>query len=414
LADFPISGSFGTIPRAIRDKYRAYQDAQEARPDIFIRYTYPQLLDESRASVAKLLNAPVETVVFVPNATTGVNTVLRNLQWDADGLDEILSFDTIYGGCGKTIDYVVATRYGRVGSRTIELQYPLEDVEVVRAFTGAVKASREKGKRPKVCIFDVVSSQPGVCFPYEAIIAACRDEGIISLVDGAQGIGMVPIDLGKCDPDYFTSNCHKWLHVPRGCAVFYVPLRNQHLIASSVPTSHGYVAPDMPGIVKRANPLPPSGKGVFINNFQFTGTIDSSSYLCVKDAIEWREKVLGGEKRILEWQTKLAREGGKKVAEILGTKILENSTETLAGCAMINIFLPLDVESSEKTTAMQWMWKTLRDDYKTFMVVFLYKGVFMVRLSAQVYLEMEDFEWAGKTLKELCGRVDKLEYKTNP
>jgi selenocysteine lyase/cysteine desulfurase len=55
------------------------------------------LLDVSRAAVAKLLNAPVETVVYVPNATNGVNTVLRNLVWNPDGKDEILYFNTIYG-----------------------------------------------------------------------------------------------------------------------------------------------------------------------------------------------------------------------------------------------------------------------------------------------------------------------------
>ena len=68
-------GSFGTFPRAIRDKQREFLDLCESAPDRFIRYTYPKLLDESRAAVAKVLNAPVESVVYVPNATSGVNTV---------------------------------------------------------------------------------------------------------------------------------------------------------------------------------------------------------------------------------------------------------------------------------------------------------------------------------------------------
>ncbi len=61
-------------------------------PDPFIRYDYPKLLDESRAAIAKVLNAPLSTVVFVPNATTGVNTIIRNIVWDSDGKDEILYF----------------------------------------------------------------------------------------------------------------------------------------------------------------------------------------------------------------------------------------------------------------------------------------------------------------------------------
>ncbi len=42
--------------------------------------------------MAKVINAPLEAVVFVPNATTGVNTVLRNLEWNLDGKDEIIYF----------------------------------------------------------------------------------------------------------------------------------------------------------------------------------------------------------------------------------------------------------------------------------------------------------------------------------
>lgn len=87
-----IPGSFGTSPRVIREKQREYQDQSEANPDPFIRYTYPKLSDQSREAISKVLNCPASTVVFVPNATTGVNTVLRNVVWNQDGKDEILYF----------------------------------------------------------------------------------------------------------------------------------------------------------------------------------------------------------------------------------------------------------------------------------------------------------------------------------
>ncbi|KAL1836541.1 hypothetical protein VTJ49DRAFT_5038 [Mycothermus thermophilus] len=423
-------GSFGTIPRHIQSLLRSYQDQAEARPDPFIRYTYPSLLDQSRAAIAKLLNVPTDTCTFVSNATTGVNTVLRNLVWNEDGKDEILFFDTIYGGCAKTIAYVCESSRGLVTPRQIPLHYPCPDSEVLSAFHTAVSASLAAGKRTRLALFDVVSSMPGVRVPWESLCAACREHDILSLVDGAQGVGMVPLDLSAGDPDFFVSNCHKWLFVPRGCAVFYVPERNQHLMRSTLPTSHGFV-PDKDGpagALFRPSPLPPNAKPHFVANFEFVGTIDNAPYICVKDSIKWREEVLGGEERIMAALTDLARRGGKRVAEILGTHVLDNEEQTLTRCAMVNIALPLvvgggseDGEDSgtnfpripagDVSAVINWILETLMSEHDTFVALHTYRGRFWVRLSAQVYLELSDFEWAGERLKEVCTRVAAGEYK---
>ncbi|KAI1637809.1 pyridoxal phosphate-dependent transferase [Biscogniauxia mediterranea] len=397
-------GSFGTAPRDIRKCMQHYQDLAEAAPDKAIRYDFPTILDESREAVAKILNAPTDTVVFVSNATTGVNVVLRNMTWNDDGKDVILYFRTIYGACGKTIDYVVDSGLERVSSHEIDIKYPCEDSEVVNAFKAALKTCADEGKRAKICVFDAVSSLPGVRFPFEEMVKACKEADIISLVDGAQGIGMIDLDLSELDPDFFVSNCHKWLHVPRGCAVLYVPFRNQEMITSTLPTSHGYI----PKSKQRNNPLPKSIKPAFVNNFEFTGTIDNSPYLCVKDAIRWRNETLGGEARIMEYVNGLAKDGGKKVASILGTEVLDNKTETMSKCAMTNIALPLSAE--EASAAAEWITKKMLEEYKTFLPLYMNEGRLWTRISAQVYLDIHDFEWAGQTLLELCTRVKKGEH----
>lgn len=454
-------GSFGAIPSYIQGRLQYYQNLYNRRPDEFMQYEYPRLLDENRQAIAELVNAPhADEVVLVANATTAVNVVLRGLAeaWSADGRDEILYFSTVYGSCGETIDYVVDSTYGRVSSRAIDLIYPLPDSEIIARFRAAVQHSREvEGKRPRVAVFDVVSSNPGVRFPFEAITSVCRELGILSLVDGAHGVGMIDLDMTSLDPDFFVSNCHKWLFVPRGSAVFYVPRRNQHLLRSTVPTSHGSV----PRGRARASPLPPSSKTAFVKNFEFVGTLDNSPYLCVRDAIEWRQRVLGGEKRIRAYTWALANSGGRMVAEALGTYVMENEEGhgSLADCAMVNIALPLVVasgsnedESSLRREAdvneavpmnisgingnsegpgremsvkdgetiihytdaekvWEWMNKALLDDYQTSIPTYTHGGRFWARLSAQVYLDINDFEWAGKALKMLCERVAKKEYK---
>ncbi|KAI2641314.1 PLP-dependent transferase [Xylaria nigripes] len=392
--------SFGLSPRDVRNHMRYHQDLYEAMPDDYIRYEYPAYLDECRASAAKFVNAPTDTIVFVPNATTGVNTVLYNLTWNDDGKDEILYFSTIYGACGKSIDSIVDTRPGKVSSRSIDIAYPCEDEDIVNAFHDALNSSARAGKRVKLCLFDTVSSLPGVRFPFEAIVKACRDNGVMSLVDAAQGVGMVDIDLESLDPDFFVSNFHKWLFVPRSCALFYVPVRNQHMIRTTLPTSLGYASKSG----TRFNPLPPSDKPAFVQNFEFVGTMDTSPFVCVKKAIDWRERVLGGEARIREYNQVLAREGGKIIARILGTEVLDNKSRTISSCSMTNVALPIDVTIAS-AVACNWMMRTMSKEYKTFIAMIVHAGRVWARISAQVYLDLEDFEWAGHMLLELCERI---------
>ncbi|KAF4629919.1 hypothetical protein G7Y89_g8223 [Cudoniella acicularis] len=412
-------GSFGTFPRVIKEKQREIQDHTEHAPDQFIRYEYPELLDKSRAAAAKLLNVPTETVVFVANATSGVNTILRNLAWHEDGKDEIIFFSTIYGACGKTIDYVCEANRDLVQAREIKLEYPISDADLVSSFKEAIKASRAARKFPRVAIFDTISSLPGVRMPFEELTRICKEHDILSLIDGAHGIGHISLDLSALKPDFFTSNAHKWLFVPRGCAVLYVPIENQHLIRSTLPTSHGFIPKALASGLP--NPLPPSSKNAFVTQFEFVGTIDNSNYLVVGEAIKWRKEACGGEEAITNYTHNLVFEGGKHIANVLGTKLLDNDEQTLTKCNLVNVLLPLSSSSASipgfhavkagfETTIVHWLQQTLINDYKTFIAIYEFQGNWYARLSGQVYLDMEDFEWAGQKLKEICERIGKGEY----
>lgn len=414
-----LSGSFGTYPRSVRTVLRDLQDESEGQPDRFIRYTYPKKIDESREAVAKYLNAPTETCVFVPNATTGVNVVLRNLVYKPG--DVIVYGSTIYGACHKTIDYLQETT--PVTSQKVDYTYPCSDEALVRKFEETFRSIKAGGQTPRLALFDTIVSMPGVPFPFEAITLLCKAHNILSLIDGAHSIGQIPMDLSSLDPDFYVSNLHKWLHVPRGCAVFYCPVRNQALMRSSLPTSHGFV-PHMGGA---QSPLPPSSKSEFVNNFEFTGTLDTCPYLCVPAALEWRTKVtwsdpiskteMRGEEAIMAYYKYLARRAGQIFSSHLSTEVMENEAETLQNCAFSNVSLPLsytkDADGNAATAAniAQWMSKVLVEEYNTFLAILIHGEKFWVRLSAQVYLTTEDFEWGAKTLGEVCGRARAGEWK---
>lgn len=146
-----------------------------------------------------------------PN-TLGVNTVLRNLQYKEK--DCIIYFDTIYGGCEKTLASIKETNpqveLRKVGhGQDFAYSLPCTHSEILNALSQTISRVLYDGLTPKVCIFDTIVSLPGVRFPFERITKMCKEYGILSLVDGAHGVGQIPLNLSLLDADFFVSNCHK-------------------------------------------------------------------------------------------------------------------------------------------------------------------------------------------------------------
>ncbi|KAK1533436.1 hypothetical protein CPAR01_10144 [Colletotrichum paranaense] len=399
-------GSFGTFPKEVREYQRRLQDESEARPDTFMRYTYPKLLCESKIAIAPLLGADPGEVVFVQNATTGVNTVLRNLKFQAG--DVIVYFNTIYGACYKTIQSLSEDR--PLSSHAIEIAYPIDDDEIIRRFRCAVEEVRMKGKTPMLAMFDTVLTSPGVRFPFERLVQICKDLEILSLVDGAHGVGHIDLTHVGVDvrPDFFISNCYKWLMVPRGCAVLYVPFRNQAMFSSTVPISWGYEIEE--------NRIKMNARDYFSKLFDKISTTDNTPYCCIPAALEFRARVCGGETNIREYCEHIARQGGDLMTEILGTEVLGPSFASFRQCCFVNVRLPLtladlNVDTSAGRGIAKWMQELMPAEYKTYIPIKFYAGGFWCRISGQVYLTLEDFRWAAETLLLICRRAKAVEWK---
>ncbi|KUJ09207.1 PLP-dependent transferase [Mollisia scopiformis] len=395
-------GSFGTFPLSVTQHQNQLQTQALERPDTFIVFDLPVLIDESRAAIAPLLGVDVDEVVFVPNATTGVNVVLRNLRWEEG--DVVVCFSTIYGACEKSL--VSVGEVLPVQMEVVELQYPVEDEEILGRLEERVGKVRQEGKRIRLAMFDTVLTFPGARMPWERLVAKCKELEVLSLIDGAHGIGHIDLrELGKVAPDFFVSNCHKWLYTPRGCAVFHVPFKNQHLIRTSLPTSHGYQHPNKP-------PEKIDGKTPFVHLFEFVATIDYSPYACVPAALSFRQKICGGEEEIRKYCFNLARTGGAAVAKILGTHVMDTKSGTMSQCCFANVALPLAFGEGKKfgtdeaPRIQKWLNGTAVREFDTYLQIALHGGIMWVRLSAQIYLEGKDFEWVGYRLKELCVRIE--------
>lgn len=400
-------GFYRTYPVEVRNVFRHYQERTEARPDAFVRYEYrTHLLDKSRQALAEYLKVPMENLVFVLNATTAFDTILRNIVFKP--LDVVIGFASIYGSFENTLIYLTETT--PVEFEKIEYTLPVSDDFICSAFESAVDHLRAKGKNPRIAIFDTISSLPAARMPFEKITELCKKQKVLSCIDGAHAVGHFPLDLTRLDPDFFTSNCHKWLHVPRPCGMLYVPPRNQHLLRTTLPTGFNFIP-----LSKRSSAV--GDPSAFVSNFASVGTLDDNAYLCIKAALEFRKKLhwsgFEGETAVMNYTWSLAQKGGQAVASILGTGLLDNESSTLVDCSMVNIRLPLNLRQIVDCTAQQGeriaqrIMKFMIVEYQTAVNVYYYDGNWWVRLSAQVYNTLSDFELAGKQLLEICGRVKK-------
>ncbi|CRG91216.1 putative aminotransferase C660,12c [Talaromyces islandicus] len=385
------NGSFGSYPTQIRDALNSYQQQTDAEPDIFIRYKLPALIDRSRAAVASLINArSVDDVVLVPNVTTGVNTILWNLSLNFSAGDKIVYLGTTYGSCEKIIDFI-GEYSSSVEAVRVDIQYPISKAAILQKFQHAIS---QPGVR--VTLFDTVSSMPAFCLPCEEMVALCRQYNVLSLVDGAHGIGCIPLDMQRLDADFFG----RWLFMPRSCAALHIPARNQHLIRSSLPTSHGYIPIHKPGKPVIKNPLPVSKNPAFVQLFEFVGTLDYTPYLCVPDALRYRQEICGGEEVIMRYCIDLAQRGSELVAQMLGTEVLGEQWQR--ECPMAMVRLPIDNVSGLSETRQAeigpWIEKEGAEVHGFFAPVILHNENLLVRLSAQVYLTLQDFESVGRAL----------------
>lgn len=196
--------------------------------------------------------------------------------------------------------------------------------------------------------------------------------------------------------------------VPRGCAVLYVPFRNQHLISTTVPTSGAYMTKE------ERDKMDPHQ--YFPRLFDRVSTTDNTPFCCITPALKFRSAMCGGEDAIRTYCEDLAREGGDRMTQILGTEVLGSSSAPFRRCCLVNVRLPLtlselDVDTEDGKRVAKWMEDLTPLEYQTFIPVKFYAGAFWCRISGQVYLTVEDFEWAARTLLRICNRARAGEWR---
>ena len=264
-------GSFGACPLRILERQQELRAAMEREPVEFLYRRFEPRIDEARGALGRFVGADPEDLAFVPNATTGVNTVLRSLAFEPG--DELLVTDHEYNACRNVLNFVAERSQARVVVALVP--FPLSsETEIVDAVVSAVT------DRTKLLLIDHVTSATGIVFPLEALVRSLAERGIDTLVDGAHAPGMLPLRLEELGAAYYTGNCHKWMCTPKGSAFLHVRRDRQHLV-HPLAISHG------------ANSTR-TDRSRFRLEFDFSGTDDPTPFLCIPEAIAFFEKIVPG------------------------------------------------------------------------------------------------------------------------
>jgi isopenicillin-N epimerase len=367
-------GSFGACPRHVLEVQAKVRSQLENEPLRFFNREWEPLLDASREKLAAFVGADVEDLVFVPNATTGVNAVLRSLSFQPG--DELLTTNHEYNACRNALDFIAS----RTGAKVVVADIPFP-VESPQQITAAILS--KVSSKTRLALIDHITSQTGLIFPIQEIIQQLQAQGIDTLIDGAHAPGMLPLNLREIGATYYTGNCHKWLCAPKGAAFLYVQRQKQPEIRP-LAISHG------------AN-SPLTHKSRFQLEFDWTGTSDPTAYICVGEVIQFMGLLLpGGWDELMQRNHDLVLEGRQTICDALEVK--PPCPDEMIG-SMAVIPMPKVLESYNHTL----LHDQLFDQHKIQAQVVPWVGMhrLLLRISAQLYNSLEDYQYLAKVLQEL-------------
>jgi isopenicillin-N epimerase len=365
--------SFGAAPKTVFEAYQGWQLRLERQPVLFLGRELDGLLKASRQALGEYLNADADDLVYIPNATHGVNIISRSLNLQAG--DEILTTDHEYGAC----DYSWEFNCNKTGAKYIRQPIPLPvqtEEQILEMFWAGVTP------RTKAIYLSHITSSTALRMPVEKISRRAKQAGILTVIDAAHSPGQIPVDLQALGADIVFGNCHKWMLSPKGAGFLYARREVQHLIEPLI-VSWGF------------HPEPRASTGSrFIDLLQWTGTKDPSAALTVPSAIEFM-KEHDWDKLRVECHL-LLRQAIERICDLTHLSP-PYPTSSDFFCQMGTAPLP--------PSDLALLKCRLYDEYKVEVPLTQFHDQQFIRISVQAYNSQEDIDLLVKALEMLLPQV---------
>jgi len=348
-------GGYGATPTAVLAAQSAWRERIERNPTGFLSRELPDLLRQAADAVAVRLGGRGADLVFVENATSGINAVLRSLAL-APG-DEILITSLTYPAIRKAARFAAE----RAGARLVEVPLPLP-VRDERAVLDAVGS--HLGPRTRLAIFDHIASASALVLPAASLVELAHRAGARVLIDGAHVPGQMALDLAALGADWYVANLHKWYFAPRACGFLWAAPERQaglHPLAISHGLNEGFAA-----------------------EFDWTGTRDFTACLAAPDGIAFHER-LGGA-ALMARNAALAHDAAALLARAWRSEPA-GPAEMIA--AMATVRLPVAGEASPERAQRVVRW--LAAAHRIEAVVTCDSGALWLRVAAQAYNELDEY-----------------------
>lgn len=366
-------GSFGPPPNAIRERRRHWIDRLDDQPMNFYLRELEDALLTARKALAQFVDTDSGNLIFVENATYGMNVVASSLKLSSG--DEILYNNHEYGAVGR-----IWKRYAEAHDCQLvetRLELPVKDRSslIDQVISGITP-------RTRLLIVSHITSPTAIVMPVKEICDAARSRGVMVCIDGPHAIAQERLSLNDLDCDFYAASLHKWLSAPLGSGFLYVAPRHQSTIQPPL-QSWGRLLPAIPS--------------QWDEQFWWSGTRDPSAYLTVPEAISFLEEY--GLERFRDTTHARARQARLALESLIQQSAIVPDARDFYG-SMTEVPLP----PGDWSGLQNWLWQK----HGIEIPIIQFEDAWYVRVSCHLYTLDEHFERLLRALHQAFETPSKI------